>query len=696
MVKKFTLPEFEFEVEIGKVARQADGAVWFKQGGTVVLSTAVSAPVQEFVGFLPLTVDYREQVAAAGKIPGGYFKREGKSTDREVLTSRLIDRAIRPLFPEHYSNQLQVLSTVYSVDKTHMPNVIALVASSLALSISKIPFMGPIGAVEVARVHGEWILNPTYEQVELSDVRLVVAGSHEGINMVEGAMNEVPEDQIVTMLFKAHEKIKQQVEWQEQIVREVGVAKELSAEDEQWRFMRSQVESFLTTDRLQAVCIPHKIERQTALNALKELFVSGYKADIEEKKFTKALVEYMFDKVFAEKISDFIVAQKKRIDGRTLTEVRHIAVEVGLLPFTHGSAMFTRGHTQALASVTLGTGQDKQQIENLMGETTEKGFMLHYNFPPFSVGEVRGLRAPGRRDIGHGYLAETALIHMMPNKETFPYTTRIVVDILESDGSSSMATTCSATMALMNAGVPIRKMVSGIAMGLLQGPDNAFYPLSDINGNEDAYGLMDFKVTGTSEGITALQMDIKYKGGLPKEVFQKALTQAKDGRLHILNEMKKVMSAPNTELSVLVPRIVSVKIPTDKIGAVIGSGGKIIKDITEKTGTTIDIDEDGTVHIAGRPEANIDQAISWVKVIGGIIKAGDKFVGKIKRVAEFGLFVELAPGTDGLVHISLIPKAKQQYIAREFPLDMQVAVEVLEYDEVNGRIRLRLIDNKAA
>ncbi|MGB8468273.1 MAG: polyribonucleotide nucleotidyltransferase [Candidatus Babeliales bacterium] len=692
MVKTFQLPGFGFEVEIGKVAQQADGAVWFKQGGTVVLATAVSAPTEEFAGFLPLTVDYREQYAAAGKIPGGYFKREGKSSDKEVLTSRLIDRAIRPLFPEIYFHQLQVLATVYSVDKEHMPNTIALVAVSLALSISKIPFMGPIGAVEVARVDGEWILNPTFTQSQASDVRLVVAGSKEGINMVEGSLNEVSEDQVIDMLFKAHDKIKEQIAWQEDICKQVGVAKEAPEETDAWTYMQTQADAFLTDDRLRTVFITDTIERADAISALRDSFIADHEKDIEEKEISQKLVKYMFDKLFAEKMGLLIVADQKRIDNRPFTQVRPIAVEVGLLPGTHGSSLFIRGRTQALALVTLGTGQDQQQVETLMGGTLDKTFMLHYNFPPFSAGEVRGLRAPGRREIGHGHLAASAVERMLPAAESFPYTIRIVVDILESDGSTSMATTCAATMSLMNAGVPIKKMVSGIAMGLLQGADGRFQPLSDINGNEDAYGLMDFKVTGTREGITALQMDIKYKGGLPREVFQKALAQARDGRIHILQEMQKVMTVPNPTLSPLVPKIVSVKIPTEKIGAIIGSGGKVIKEITEKTGTSIDIEENGLVNIFGKPEANIDQAIGWVKVIAGLIQPGDRYAGKVKRVAEFGIFVELAPGTDGLVHISMIPKAKQQNLAREFPADMQVHVEVMDYDESNGRIRLRLLD----
>lgn len=691
MIKKYTLPDFDFEVEIGKVAHQAHGAAWFKQGGTVVLATVVSEPTEEFPGFLPLTVDYREQFSAAGKIPGGYYKREGRSTDKEVLTSRLIDRAIRPLFPESYFNEIQNLVTVYSVDKEHMPNVLALIASSIALSISKIPFLGPIGAIEVARVHGEWIFNPTYPQTQESDVRLIVAGTFEGINMVEGSMNEVSEQELVDILFKAHEKIKQQVIWQQGIQRDMGVQKELFEATDEWKRVGQAAESYLTSDRLKSVFVKDKIERGAVLSTLKDSFIKEQELQNKDGELSAKLIDYVFEKIFTQKITEQIFAQNKRIDSRAFDEIREISVEVGLLPYAHGSSLFNRGRTQALASITLGGGQDKQLVEDLMGNTIEKSFMLHYNFPPFSSGEVRPIRGPGRREVGHGYLAASAIQEVLPNKLDFPYTTRIVVDILESDGSSSMATTCAATMALMNAGVPIRKMVSGIAMGLLRGPQGNFITLSDINGNEDAYGLMDFKVTGTESGVTAIQMDIKYKGGLPKEIFQKALAQARDGRLHILKEMQKVMSAPSPTLSKLVPHIVSFKVPTDKIGAIIGSGGKVIKDIIEKTGTTIDINDDGTVNIFGHPGPGMDSAVHWVKILGGLIEKGATYQGLIKRVADFGIFVELAPGQDGLVHISMIPREKQAALAKNYPVDMPVTVEVLDYDEVSGRIRLKLI-----
>lgn len=692
MVKKFRLDEFGYEVVLNKYAQQADGAVWFQQGGTVVLATVVSAPSPEFPGFLPLTIDYREQFAAAGKIPGGYFKREGKFTDKEVLTGRLIDRAIRPLFPENYFHQIQGLATVYSVDKEHSPHISALIGMSLALTISKIPFMGPVGAIEVARVNGEWIFNPTYSQSIASDVKIIIAGTAEGICMVEGSTSEISEEQFVDILFRAHDKIKKQVVWQEEIAREVSVPKEAIEDMAQWKTWKEKIKSFLTRDKISAIFMTDKIKRDETLEKLHEEMTKHFEAVATEEKMSMSVIDYIYDSVLKEKITAQIFETGKRIDERGFDQVRKIAVEVGLLPFTHGSALFTRGRTQVLASVTMGGGQDEQKVEDLMGNTIEKSFMLHYNFPPFSAGDVRPMRGPGRREVGHGYLAASALQFVLPTKEQFPYTIRVVADVLESDGSTSMGTVCSSVMALMNAGVPIKKMVSGIAMGLLGSPTGTFQALTDISGTEDAFGLMDFKVAGTADGITAIQMDIKYKGGLSRTIFEKALEQAKRGRLHILGEMQKVMTAPNPTLSDLVPKIVTLKVETDKIGAIIGTGGKVIREIIEKTGTMIDIEGDGLVKIFGGPEAKIDEAVKWVKLLGGLIDNGSIYRGKIRRIADFGIFVELVPGQDGLVHISMIPREKQRNLTQEYPIDSDVMVEVIDYDPVTGRIRLRMVD----
>ncbi|MCL5875466.1 MAG: polyribonucleotide nucleotidyltransferase [Candidatus Dependentiae bacterium] len=693
MVKTFHLPEFGYKVELGKFAHQADGAVWIQQGGTIVLATVVSAESKEFPGFLPLTVEYREWLSAAGKIPGGYYKREGKPADREILTGRLIDRAMRPLFPHDYFNQVQVVISVYSVDKEHAPATLGMVAASLALTISKIPFLGPIGLVEGARVNGEWILCPTYPQTVASDARLTIAGTQEGVCMIEGSANDMSETDFIDVMFKAHEKIKEQVAWQNQIQKEVGVTKEQPGFAFDWNAWQDKIDAFLTPERVRSIYLADKIERNTALAALQETFIKENEEAVTAEELPTKVVDYIFDQKLQKKITELIFTLGKRVDGRSFDQIRPISTEVGLLPCTHGSALFNRGRTQALVSVTLGGGQDEQKIEGIMSDdSTDGNFMLHYNFPPFSVGEARPMRGPGRREIGHGYLAASALRSVLPGKEKFPYTIRIVADMLESDGSTSMATTCGSTMALMHAGVPIKKMVSGVAMGLLKSVDGKFIVLSDISGFEDAFGLMDFKVTGTDDGVTAIQMDIKYKGGFSREVFEAALAQAKKGRAHILGEMRKVMTEPNKELSSLVPKLVTVKVLPDKIGAIIGTGGKVIREITETTKTTIDIEPDGLVKIFGGPEADLNRAINWVKTLGGHIEAGTIYEGPIRKVAEFGLFVELVPGVDGLVHVSNIPKNKQRNFAQEYKAGDIVKVEVLEYDESNGRIRLRLAE----
>lgn len=696
MERRFTLPEFGYEVVLGKYAAQADSAAWFQMGGTVLLATVVSAASEEFPGFLPLTVDYRELFSAAGKIPGGYFKREGKFSDREVLTSRLIDRSIRPLFPESYFDKLQILTTVYSVDKEHSPEVLSLLATSIALTLSKIPFMGPVGAVEVARVDGNWVFNPIYDQIQKSDVRLVVAGTDEGICMVEGSANEISEDQFVDAMFKAHEIIKKQVAWQKEIQAALGLTETPAVDKYGLDVWKERSRKVLTADRVQGMFKADKLERAAVQAELKELFVKTYEQEIKDSAVDPKVLEYVFDMVLRDCITDICFTREVRVDGRSFDQVRKISTEVGLLPFAHGSALFNRGRTQALVSATLGGGQDRARNDSLMGEAIENSFMLHYNFPPFSVGEVRPQRGPGRREIGHGYLAASALERVLPSQEKFPYTIRIVADMLESDGSTSMATVCGGMMSLMDAGVPVRKMVSGIAMGLLKGSNGSFKTLTDIAGIEDAFGLMDFKVAGTEDGITAIQMDIKYKGGLEKAVFVNALAAAKKARLFIMGEMKKVLAAPRGELSPLVPQFVTFKIPTDKIGAVIGTGGKVIRDIIDKTGTTIDIEDDGLVKIFGHPGAGLDQAVSWVKIISGNVEIGSRHAGTVKRVSDFGLFVEIAPGVDGLVHVSMLPRESRDKIMNTIQVGEPLAVEVADYEAATGRIRLRLAPEKKA
>ncbi len=688
MEKKFSLPELGIEVTLGKFAQQADGAVWIQQGGTVLLSTVVTAPTDEFPGFLPLSVDYRENFAAAGRVPGGYFKREGKPSDKEVLTCRLIDRALRPLFPEDFFNQLQVLNGVYSVDKEYIPSSLALLASSLALTISKIPFLGPVGVANVARVNGEWIVNPTYPQNAEADVKITVAGTAEGVCMVEGSCDQISEEEFIDALFKAHDVIKKQVAWQLEIQREVGVPKEdpvMHFDMDEWK---KRVQDFLTPAAVAVLFVPDKVARGLAMKKLKNDFFEKYENGEEAE--SRKVLEFVFKMELATVLTEETFKRGKRLDDRAYNEIRNISTEVGLLPFNHGSSLFTRGNTQALVSTTLGGGKDVQRIDDIMTESYESTFMLHYNFPPYSVGEARFMRGPGRREIGHGHLAASALRPVLPDKDDFPYTIRIVADMLESDGSTSMATTCGATMALMNAGVPITNMVSGIAMGLLRSKDGKFQALSDISGMEDAFGLMDFKVTGTDKGITAIQMDIKAKVGLPREVFEVALAQSKEGRAHILGEMRKCMTAPNPSVSDLVPQIVTVKVPTDKIGAIIGTGGKVIREIIDKTSTDIDISDDGTVRIFGHPGEKLDLAVHWVKTLGGHIERGTVYEGPIKKIADFGIFVELVPGVDGLVHVSNIPREIGDF-KREMNPEDRVKVEVLDYDPSTGRIRLKLI-----
>ncbi|HBL98430.1 TPA: polyribonucleotide nucleotidyltransferase [Candidatus Dependentiae bacterium] len=691
MEKKFSLSEFGYTAIVGKFAGQAEGSVWLQNGGTVVLATVVSESSKDFPGFFPLTVDYREQFAAAGRIPGGYLKREGRPSDQEILNGRFIDRAIRPLFPEDLFDKVQLSATVYSVDKEHMPHGLALLASSLALTLSPIPFICPVGVCEVARTNGEWIFNPTYEQCATSDVRLVVTGNDEGINMVEGSSKNLQEDEFVDVMFRAHEYIKKLVAWQREIQRECGQPQRVIEDTFGGEVWKKRAQEMLTPEVVSALFVSDKVERDTVQKELSRNFETKYAQEMEETKVSPSLVAYAFDKVLKEAINELVFTRGHRLDLRGFDVVRSITSEVGLLPFNHGSALFKRGRTQALVSVTLGGGQDQMRVEGLTGEK-KKPFMLHYNFPSFAVGEVRQSRGPSRRDIGHGSLAASAIEQVLPDQEAFPYTIRVVADILESDGSSSMATVCGSTMSLMQAGVPIKKMVGGVAMGLLMSKSGQVKVLTDIMGAEDAFGFMDFKVAGTEEGINAIQMDIKYKGGLSRDIFVQALEQARRGRLHILGEMKKTIAKPSESLSDLVPQIVSLRIPRDKIGAVIGTGGKVIREITENTGTSIDIEDDGLVKIFGQPGPLLDKAVSTVKILSGMLDVGSTYPGIVRRIAEFGIFVELAPGQDGLVHISTVPRSNQAIFMKKYKDGDMVTVEILDCDKVSGRIRLKIVE----
>lgn len=694
MEKTYSLAEFGYKAVFGKFAQQADNAVWVQQGGTVVLAVVVSEASQEFPGFFPLTVEYREQFAAAGRIPGGYLKREGKPSDHEVLSARLVDRALRPLFPENYFDKVVISITAYSIDKNHNPQTLALLAASLALAGSKIPFMRPVGIAEVVRVQGEWIYSPTFEKMQAADTRIAVAGDMQGINMVEGSLQEVSEKELIEVLQQAHLVIKKQIQWQETIIKDLGIEKSPINDLFDWALWEERARAILTEERVRSLFVKDRIESKKRQKEVQELFLTTYKAEAEELKISPTFLSYVFDKEFKSAINKAIFTLNHRIDTRDFETVRPISVEVGLLPCNHGSALFKRGNTQALASLTLGGGQDQLRVDTVMGEET-RPFMLNYNFPSFAVGEARPNRGVSRREIGHGYLAYSAIEQVLPDHETFPYTIRIVSDVLESDGSSSMATVCVSTMSLMDAGVPIKKMVSGVAMGLLYDEESDEYRiLTDIAGIEDSFGLMDFKVAGTDHGIVALQMDVKLKGGLKWSVLEQALAQALRGRTFILHEMQKVMSKPKSSLSDMVPKIVSFHIPREKIGAVIGSGGKIIKEIIEKTATTIDIEDDGLVKIFGHPGAGLDKSVHWVKTLAGLIEIGTQYSGTIKRIADFGIFVELVPGVDGLVHVSTVPRAEQQQFMRKYKENDQVKVEVIDYDKSTDRIRLKIVDEK--
>jgi len=689
MTKTFRFADYGIEVTLGKYARQADGGVWIQAGNNVVLATAVAKKNQgTFLGFFPLTVEYRERMSAAGKIPGGYVKREGRLSDFEVLNSRLIDRPIRPLFPSNYFDEVQVLATVYSSDGKFPTPILALIASSLALTISKIPFLGPVGGIQACRVDGKWRINPTFEELENSDTDIIIVGTKDGICMVEGNCNNLVEAEFIDLLFLAHDEIKKQIAWQLEVKSELGIVDQPVVDTLDLAHWKKCVKEALPADFDTALVAATKIERSEGLDALKKAIFTKFAEDIEAKKVSEAMLGYIFDALVKEILPDLLAQKQERVDGRKFDQIRPIFSEVGLLPCVHGSAVFQRGETQALSSVTLGTGQDAQRVEMLLGEDLERSFMLHYNFPPFSTGEVKPIRGASRRDIGHGYLAESSFLNVLPTQTEFPYVIRSAVDILESNGSSSMATVCSTTLALMDAGVPLKEMVGGIAMGLIRDSSGKFHILTDILGMEDAFGLMDFKVVGTERGILAFQLDIKDKLGLPRELFVQALEQARKARLHILGEMKKTLDAPRKQLSEYAPRVFAFKIPTDKIGLIIGPSGKNIKEIIAKTGTEIDIEDDGTVKIYSKNSAAAAEAESWIKTLSGDLEVGSVYNGTVKRVAEFGLIVELVFGKEGMVHISTIARNKQHDLDRIVKVNDKLVVKVIAVDRETGRVRL--------
>ena len=669
-------------LETGRIAKQADGAIWATYGDTVVLATAVASQnAKPGVDFLPLTVDYQERTYAAGKIPGGYFKREGRPSEREVLTSRLIDRPLRPLFPEGYYFETQVIASVLSADKTGVSDVIGIIAASAALAVSSIPFNGPIAGVKIGRVNGQLVVNPDLETLETSDLHLVVAGTADAVMMVEAGANELPEATMLEAIELAHSEIKKIVAKIEELRKLAGKPKRTVVQEPIDAALTEQVRTLVAGPIREAILIPNKSARQERLDQVLAETVAKLKSDEPNRD---RHVKIIFHGLEYTEVRNMILEKRVRADGRGPADIRPITCEVGVLPRAHGSAVFTRGETQSLAVVTLGTTDDEQRIDALEGEYM-RTFMLHYNFPPFSVGEARPLRSPGRREVGHGALAERALKSILPGKDKFPYTVRIVSEILESNGSSSMATVCGGTLALLDAGVPIKEPVAGIAMGLIK-EGNQVLVLSDILGLEDHLGDMDFKVTGTKNGVTALQMDIKI-GGITSELMREALAQAKAGRLHILGCMAQALTEPRTKLSAFAPRIFPMKIKQDKIRDVIGPGGKMIRSIIAETGVKINVEDTGDVTIASSDEASAQKAIDMIKRLTEEVEVGKIYLGTVRKIMDFGAFVEVLPGTDGLVHISQLAHHRVKAVTDEVSEGDQVMVKVLEIDK-QGKIRL--------
>lgn len=671
----------KFVLETGRMARQADGAVLVQYGESMVLATAVASKEAKDVDFLPLTVDYQERAYAAGRIPGGFFKREGRLSEKETLTSRLIDRPMRPLFPDHWYFETQIIASVLSSDLSASTEILGMVGASAAVTISDIPFNGPIGAIRVGRIDGKLVAMPSLEEIEKSDMNIVLAGTAEAVMMVESEIKELPEEAVLEAVAFGHQALQTLIGLQKELQAKVGKQKRSPVAIDRDEAFEKQLRETLVGPIQEAILISNKTERQERLDhILKEKIASINTGEVDRTREIKAL----FHELEREAVREMILTKGVRADGRGPADIRPITCEVGILPRTHGSALFTRGETQSLAVVTLGTSDDEQRIDSLEGEW-KKTFMLHYNFPPFSVGEARPLRGPGRREIGHGALAERALKPIIPSKEAFPYTLRIVSDVLESNGSSSMATVCGGTLALMDAGVPIVRPVAGIAMGLiLEG--KRVQILSDILGLEDHLGDMDFKVTGTAQGITAFQLDIKI-GGLTIEIMKRALEQARQGRQHILGKMLEALAAPRPELSTYAPRIVTMKVKPDKVREVIGPGGKVIRGIIEKTGVKIDIEDDGTIHIASMDDAAAKEAIEMVNMIVEEVEVGRVYVGKVTRIMDFGAIVELRRGVDGLVHISQLAHHRVKSVTDEVKEGDEITVKVLEVDR-QGKIRL--------
>ena len=675
-------------LETGKIARQADGAVLATYGETTVLATVVSEkePKAGF-DFFPLTVNYQEKAYAAGRIPGGYFKREGRPTERETLISRLIDRPIRPLFVEGYKNDTQVIVTVLSHDLENDPDVVAMVAASAALTLSGVPFLGPVGAARVGYINGEYVMNPTIDEMQESRLDLVVAGTHDAVLMVESEAQELAEDVMLGAVMFGHKNFQPVLD---AIIRMAEKAakepRDFTAPD--LSDVMGMVRPIAQDGLRAAYQIKAKTERKAAIDAVKDQVLAALRPEggDEETMPSAQKISTVFKKLEQEVVRGSIIETKSRIDGRDLVTVRPIQSEVGILPRTHGSALFTRGETQAIVVATLGTGDDEQYVDTLEGTIKER-FMLHYNFPPFSVGETGRMGSPGRREIGHGKLAYRAIRPILPSHEAFPYTIRAVSEITESNGSSSMATVCGTSLALMDAGVPLASPVAGIAMGLILEGEK-FAVLSDILGDEDHLGDMDFKVAGTANGVTSLQMDIKITG-ITEEIMQIALNQAKDGRMHILGEMAKTITEGRGQLGEYAPRIETLQIPVDKIREVIGSGGKVIREIVEKTGAKIDIADDGLIKIASASADSINAAMKWIKEIASEPEVGEIYEGKVVKVMDFGAFVNFFGSKDGLVHISQLSQGRPEKVSDVVKEGDIVKVKLLGFDD-RGKVRLSM------
>jgi len=670
-------------IETGELAKLSGGAVLVSYGETVILATAVAEESVRDVPFVPLTVDYREKMYAGGRIPGGFFKREGRPTEKETITCRLIDRPVRPLFPEGYRHETQIISFVLSVDQENEPDILSIIGGSAALTISNIPFQGPLGAVRIGRINGNLLVNPTHEEQALSDFNLIVAGTEDSIVMVEGGGKEVSEEAVVDGLDLAHSVIREIVAMQLELQELVGVPKRdpvvVSSEPEGLE----DVEAFLKGKMAEALLHTGKQERSAALQGLLEETINHFVGEEAEENRDREIAS-AFKNIEKREARRLIIEEGRRVDGRSLDTIRSISVKVGWLPRTHGSSLFSRGETQALVVSTLGTSIDEQRIDDLDGKST-KSFMLHYNFPPFCVGEASFLRGPGRREIGHGVLAERAMLPLLPSGDEFPYTIRVVSDILESNGSSSMATVCGASLSLMDSGVPLKSPCAGIAMGLIKDNDRYFI-LSDITGLEDQLGDMDFKVAGTEQGITAIQMDIKCKG-VDRNILSQALDQARIGRLHVLEKMNEVLPASRPELSPYAPRIITIKIRPERIRDVIGPGGKVIRSIVERTGASIDVEDDGTINIASADEEAAKQALEIIRELTQEAEIGKLYTGTVKKIMDFGAFVEILPGRDGLVHISHIANEHIKSVSDVLKEGDEVVVKVLEIDP-QGKIRL--------